>query len=68
MDNIQNEINTCSLCGNLPKLTEKSLKIGTTPLSLLEKVLQRMAGSYQNKRFIILKGNYKQAEEFWKDY
>ena len=35
MDNIQNEINTCSLCGNLPKLTEKSLKIGTTPFIII---------------------------------
>lgn len=35
MDNIQNEINKCSLCGNLPKLTKKSLQVGTTPFVII---------------------------------
>lgn len=32
---IQKEINICSLCGHLPKLTEKSIQIGTTSFIII---------------------------------
>lgn len=35
MDNIQTLISNCSLCGNLPKLTENSVKIGTTKFIII---------------------------------
>ena len=35
MNTIQKQINLCSLCGNLPKLTETSIQIGTTPFIII---------------------------------
>ena len=34
-DKLQKEINDCSLCGNLKKLTENSIQIGTAPFIII---------------------------------
>ena len=61
-------IKSCSKCGELPKLIDTHIQLGTTPFIIIgESPAKKMVGFYLNVRFTTHKANYKRVEEFWKN-